>query len=135
MLILASQSPRRKELLGLFHLPFTVQVADIDEAMDAALPPETEVARVSRAKAEAIARSPEDIVIAADTIVVLAGQVLGKPVDEADAIRMLRYPFPPPLPEGDRRLCSHRRAYGQSRQLRHPGRRGALRGEDARRLL
>ena len=89
MLILASQSPRRKELLGLFHLPFTVQVADIDEAMDAALPPETEVARVSRAKAEAIARSPEDIVIAADTIVVLAGQALGKPVDEADAIRML----------------------------------------------
>ena len=89
MLILASQSPRRKELLGLFHIPFTVQVADIDEAMDASLPPETEVARVSRAKAEAIARNPEDVVIAADTIVVLEGRVLGKPTDEADAVNML----------------------------------------------
>ena len=89
MLILASQSPRRKELLGLFHLPFTVQVADIDEAMDSALPLETEVARVSRAKAMAISRKPEDIVIAADTIVVLEDQVLGKPADAADAVRML----------------------------------------------
>ena len=89
MLILASQSPRRKELLGLFHIPFTVQVADIDEAMDPALPPEKEVARVSRAKAMAIPRAAGDTVIAADTIVVLDGQVLGKPKDTADAIRML----------------------------------------------
>ena len=89
MLILASQSPRRKELLGLFHIPFTVQVADIDEAMDPALPPEEEVARVSRAKAMAIPRAAGDTVIAADTIVVLEGQVLGKPTDTADAIRML----------------------------------------------
>ena len=89
MLILASQSPRRKELLGLFHIPFTVQVADIDEAMDPTLPPETEVARVSRAKAIAIPRAAGDTVIAADTIVVLDGQVLGKPKDTADAIRML----------------------------------------------
>ena len=65
-LILASQSPRRKELLGLFRLPFSVQVADIDETMDPSLPPAQEVARVSRAKAEAISRTPEDIVIAAD---------------------------------------------------------------------
>ena len=68
MLILASQSPRRKELLGLFHIPFTVQVADIDEAMDPALPPEEEVARVSRAKAMAIPRAAGDTVIAADKI-------------------------------------------------------------------
>ena len=69
-IILASQSPRRKELLGLLRLDFTIQVADIDETMDPNLPAQDEVARVSRLKAEAIIREPEDIVIAADTIVV-----------------------------------------------------------------
>ena len=88
-LILASQSPRRKELLGLFHIPFAVRVADIDEAMDAGKRPFDEVARVSRLKALAVAAEPEDIVIAADTIVVLKNNVLGKPKDEADAFRML----------------------------------------------
>ena len=88
-LILASQSPRRKELLGLFHIPFAVRVADIDEAMDAGKRPFDEVARVSRLKALAVAAEPEDIVIAADTIVVLKNDVLGKPKDEADAFRML----------------------------------------------
>ena len=89
-LILASQSPRRRELLGLFHLPFTVRVADIDETMDLCKPPYEEVARVSRLKAEAIERQPDDIVIAADTIVVCGSRVLGKPRDEADAAAMLR---------------------------------------------
>ena len=89
-LILASQSPRRKELLGLFHIPFTIQVADIDETMNPELSPAEEVARVSRAKAEAISRAPEDVVIAADTIVVCNGEVLGKPKDADDAFRMLR---------------------------------------------
>jgi len=88
-LILASQSPRRKELLGLFHIPFTVRVADIDEAMDSALPPYDEVARVSRAKALAVSREPDDVVIAADTIVVCNGKVLGKPTDAEDACKML----------------------------------------------
>lgn len=88
-LILASQSPRRRELLGLFGLPFTVRVADIDETMDPALPPQEEVARVSLAKARAVERDPEDIVIAADTIVVLGDRVLGKPADEAQAEEML----------------------------------------------
>lgn len=90
MLILASQSPRRKELMGLFHIPFTVRVADIDETMDPAKDPYDEVARVSRAKAEAVERAPEDLVVAADTIVVCNGQVLGKPADPQDAARMLR---------------------------------------------
>ena len=89
-LILASQSPRRRELMGLFHIPFTIRVADIDETMDPAKAPFDEVARVSRAKAEATPRSGDDVVIAADTIVVCSGQVLGKPKDEADAFRMLR---------------------------------------------
>lgn len=88
-LILASQSPRRRELLGLFKMPFTVRVADIDEAMDAALPAPEEVARVSRLKAGAIEAEADDVVIAADTIVVLDGHILGKPTDEADAVRML----------------------------------------------
>jgi len=89
-LILASQSPRRKELLGLFRLPFTVRVADIDETMDLNKPPFDEVARVSRCKAEAVARADDDVVIAADTIVVCEGKVLGKPRDTEDAKAMLR---------------------------------------------
>ena len=88
-LILASQSPRRKELLGLFHIPFEIRVADIDETMDPEKSPYDEVARVSRAKAMAIPREEGDVVIAADTIVVCGGHVLGKPRDEADAVRML----------------------------------------------
>lgn len=88
-LILASQSPRRKELLSLFHIPFAVQVSDIDESMDPSKPPSEEVAKVSLRKAQAISRTASDVVIAADTIVVCDGQVLGKPRDEADAFRML----------------------------------------------
>ena len=88
-LILASQSPRRQQLLQLLQVTFTVRPADIDEAMDPTRPPQTEVARVSKLKAEATTRNPGDVVIAADTIVVLEGQVLGKPRDEADAVRML----------------------------------------------
>ena len=88
-MILASQSPRRQELLGLFHIPFQIRVADIDETMDSSKDPATEVARVSRAKAEAITRDKDDVVIAADTIVVLNGQVLGKPANEDHAVSML----------------------------------------------
>lgn len=89
-LILASQSPRRKELMGLFHIPFIIRAADIDETMDPEKSPFDEVARVSRAKAEATPHEFSDVVVAADTIVVCDGQVLGKPTDEADAYRMLR---------------------------------------------
>ena len=89
-IILASQSPRRRELMGLFRMPFTVCVADIDETMDSSKSPEREVARVSALKAGAVDRQAGDIVIAADTIVVCDGQVLGKPKDEQDAFRMLK---------------------------------------------
>ena len=88
--ILASQSPRRKELLGLFGIPFTVRVADIDETMDFSAPAAEEVARVSRLKALAIPREDDDVLIAADTIVVCQGRILGKPRDEAEAYAMLR---------------------------------------------
>lgn len=76
--------------MGLFHRPFIIRATDIDETMDHQKPPYYEVARVSRLKALAVERSPEDVVIAADTIVVCDQQVLGKPADEADAFRMLR---------------------------------------------
>lgn len=87
--ILASQSPRRRELLGLFRIPFTVRAADIDETMDPALPAEQEVARVSRAKAMATPAKAEDVVIAADTIVVCNGKTLGKPKSKEQAVEML----------------------------------------------
>ena len=90
-LILASQSPRRRELLGLFRIPFLVRVADIDETMDPHASPADEVARVSRLKALAIDHAPEDVVIAADTIVVCDGRVLGKPRSEEEAKQMLRF--------------------------------------------
>lgn len=88
-LILASQSPRRKELLGLLGLAFTIQVPHADETMDPADAPAHQVALVSRRKALATVCSKEDVVIAADTIVVCDGKILGKPKDQADAFRML----------------------------------------------
>lgn len=88
-IILASASPRRQELLRLFGFPFTVRSADIDETMDPAKPPQDEVARVSRLKALAVERAPEDLVIAADTIVVCQGKILGKPHSPEQAAQML----------------------------------------------
>ena len=92
MIILASQSPRRQELMKLTGLPFTVRVADVDETMDKSLPVQQEVTRVSRLKAQTIAAgaSADDIVIAADTIVVIDGRELGKPRSEQEALDMLR---------------------------------------------
>jgi len=89
-LILASASPRRKELLGLFGIPFELRVADIDETMAPDGAPYDEVARVSRLKAQAVAREEADVVIAADTIVVCQGKVLGKPHSREEACEMLR---------------------------------------------
>lgn len=88
-IILASQSPRRRELMGFFPFPVTVRVSQADEKMDSAKRPEDEVSRISRNKARAVARADGDIVIGADTIVVCDGMILGKPKDEADAYRML----------------------------------------------
>jgi septum formation protein len=90
MVILASQSPRRKELLQKLNIPFTVRVADVDETLDKSLPLEKAVAQLSLRKAEGVSREKGDVVIAADTIVVLDDTVLGKPCDRADAKRMLR---------------------------------------------
>ncbi|MBO5892028.1 MAG: septum formation inhibitor Maf [Oscillospiraceae bacterium] len=89
-LILASQSPRRRELLGLFKIPFTVRVADVDETMEPGKDPYEQVALVSRRKALAIPREDTDVVVAADTIVVCNRQILGKPESEERAAQMLR---------------------------------------------
>ena len=89
-LILASGSPRRRELLSLFGIPFVIRAADIDETMDPEKPPFDEVARVSRLKAMAVTREKDDLVIAADTIVVCEGRVLGKPHSREEALSMLR---------------------------------------------
>ncbi len=91
MLVLASQSPRRQELLRNAGIAFLVQSADLDEAF---LPGEDArgyAERVARDKARAVARlRPADTVLGADTVVVVDGLVLGKPADAADAARFLR---------------------------------------------
>lgn len=90
MIILASKSPRRQELLARLGLDFTVMTEDIDETMDPAVPLEQEILRVSEAKARAVHAGPEDLIISADTVVCVDGRRLGKPADEADAKAMLR---------------------------------------------
>lgn len=91
MFILASQSPRRRELLSMLGLTFDIITADIDETMDAALPVDQAVAQVCRRKAEAVAKlHPDRLIVSADTIVVVEGKVLGKPHTEEEAYSMLR---------------------------------------------
>ena len=89
-IILASQSPRRRELMGFLPYPYIVRVSQADERMDDRCLPQDEVARISRNKAYGVERNADDIVIGADTIVVCNGEILGKPRDAADAYRMLR---------------------------------------------
>ena len=89
-IILASSSPRRRELLTQIGVVFTTDPADVDERVLAGEAPEGYALRVARDKARAVAeRSGDSIVIAADTIVVLGNDILGKPVDAVDAFRML----------------------------------------------
>lgn len=90
-LVLASRSPRRAELLDRGGFSFDVVPADVDERPLAGEHPSQHVARVAAEKAAVVARRyPDRVVVAADTVVVVDGQVLGKPTDDADAIRMLR---------------------------------------------
>ena len=90
MLILASQSPRRSELLRREGVEFTVVVKDTEEEHDATLPPQVLCARNAAAKAEAVAEDcPQATVLGADTLVFIDGTPLGKPADEAEAVRML----------------------------------------------
>ena len=90
-LLLASSSPRRAEILGALGIPFDVAAADVDESL---LPGETggeAATRLARAKAVAAAAlHPGTWVLAADTLVLIDGAVLGKPRDDAEAAAMLR---------------------------------------------
>ena len=92
-LILASNSPRRKELLAGLGMPFEVRVLqDIDEEYPGDLPV-NEVARyIAKEKADAYRRiiAPDELIITADTVVIVGDEILGKPIDEADAVRMLK---------------------------------------------
>ena len=88
-IVLASGSPRRQELLRQIGLDFTVRPSQAAEAYPEGLAPRQSVEYIAREKAEAVARSPEEIVITADTMVFLDGAPLGKPRDASDALRML----------------------------------------------
>jgi septum formation protein len=89
--ILASQSPRRRELLALVGILHDVQPADIDETPWPNEAPVPHTERLARDKARVIAaREPDALVIAADTIVVIDGAILGKPADATEARAMLR---------------------------------------------
>lgn len=90
-IILASQSPRRRELIANITADFTVIVSDAEEILPEGIAPGDVPAYLADVKAAAVAAAhPDDTVIGADTVVILDGAVLGKPRDEADAVRMLR---------------------------------------------
>ena len=94
-LVLASVSPRRRELLGLLGQPFEVIASRFDESLlsAAGLSPADYVTRLAQGKAAEVAArlaGPEALIIGADTTVVLDGDVLNKPADPDDAVRMLR---------------------------------------------
>lgn len=90
-IILASQSPRRKQLLELAEIAFEIRVADIDETPPPGMPGEQVPEHLAREKAAVIAQNnPNSIIIAADTIVLLDNEILGKPVNEEDAVAILK---------------------------------------------
>lgn len=90
-LILASGSPRRRALLALTGIPFTVLPADADETVGPGLSPRAAVLLLAKRKALAVAaRCPRRVVLGADTVVSCGGEIFGKPRDRADACRMLR---------------------------------------------
>jgi len=91
MIVLASNSPRRRQLLALGNWKFTVAVSDVDETQQAGESPRDYVLRLAQAKALAVAEKaqPETIIIGSDTAVVDGDSILGKPKDSQDAARML----------------------------------------------
>ena len=133
-IVLASASPRRRELLSLITEHFTVCPADADETLRDA-PLGEEVTRLSRLKAEAVqAQHPNAVCIGSDTMVTIDGLRLGKPKDADEAASMLRRlrgrthevltGLAVLTPDGGGRACRlprHRRAARQGRRLRHSG--------------
>ncbi len=89
MLVLASRSPRRSELLRAAGFEFTVRTVDVDETIESRETPEGYVQRLAEKKAMAVSIQAGEIVLGADTIVALGTEILGKPRDEDHARRML----------------------------------------------
>ena len=90
MIILASQSPRRQQLMHSITDDFVVEVSHINEDSSLVLPPLEAVKDIAKRKGLDISKKhPHDLVLSADTIVVIDNQIIGKPVDEADAKRIL----------------------------------------------
>ena len=113
-LILASGSPRRRELMSLITSDYTVITSDVDETKIAADSPAHLAKALATAKARAVAEeNPDDVVCGFDTVVECEGEVFGKPKDEADAVRMLRA-----LSGREHRAQVRRRRAGRS-VLRH----------------
>jgi septum formation protein len=88
--VLASQSPRRKQLLEWAEIDFEIIVEATDETFPPNLTPEEAAVYIAREKARAVEQRTEKTIIAADTMVVLNGEIIGKPVDRADAISILK---------------------------------------------
>ncbi len=89
MLVLASKSPRRKELLGLITKNFSVKSAEADETLPSGIEPENAVLYLSKLKALPL-KNDRDVIIGADTVVAVDGSILGKPADDGEAFEMLR---------------------------------------------
>jgi septum formation protein len=92
-IILASQSPRRKQLLEWAEIDFEVQVSNADESFDAEMPSEKVAMYIAHQKARAIQHlqgNEDRTIVAADTIVVIDNEILGKPIDRNDAVRILQ---------------------------------------------
>ena len=91
-IILASQSPRRREILGNLGVKFICEPSDVDESIDKGTSPDAAVMEISRRKAVfCLENHAEDVfVISADTVVVIDGKIIGKPVDEKNAFEILR---------------------------------------------
>jgi septum formation protein len=90
MLVLASRSPRRQEILARAGIAFRAVPADVDEGARAGESPEEHVVRLACAKATAVPCNAGEVVLGADTVVVVGGEMLAKPADSAEAARMLR---------------------------------------------
>lgn len=89
-IILFSKSPRRQELLKLMGLDFSIMTKDVDESFPSSLSPDKVAQYIAEKKAHAFdGEIQEEILITADTIVAIDGEILGKPIDEADARKML----------------------------------------------
>lgn len=89
MLVLASQSPRRSEILRQAGISFAVRAAPVNETPLPGERPEDYVQRLAEMKADAVLSAPDEVVLGADTTVVVDGEMLGKPADAADARRMV----------------------------------------------